>query len=71
MLENIFKILGVVGFIAICIMAFTIPINPYEIIPSYTFVGFDKPLWLCIIIGGGFLYLIVLYSIYNFISERI
>ncbi len=44
MLEDIFKILGFGGFIAICIMAFTIPSNPYEIIPSYTIMGFDKPL---------------------------
>lgn len=71
MLENIFKILGVIGFIAICIMAFVIPSNPYEIIPSYTYMGFDKPLWLCIILGGGFLYLIILYSIYDFINKRI
>lgn len=71
MLEDIFKILGFGGFIAICIMAFTIPSNPYEIIPSYTIMGFDKPLWLCIILGGGFLYLIILASIYDFIDKRI
>lgn len=71
MLENIFKVLGIIGFTIICFIAFTIPSNPYEIIPSYTLYGFDKPLWLCIILGGGFLYLIILYSIYDFINKRI
>jgi len=63
MLKDIFKILGIGGFIAIYIIAFTIPSNPYEIIPSYTLYSFDKPLWLWIILGGDFLYLIILYYI--------
>lgn len=69
MLEDIFKILGFGGFIAICIMAFTIPSNPYEIIPSYTIMGFDKPLWLCIIMVGWFFYSVFLSEFYDYINN--
>ena len=65
MLKRVFQILGIIGFIAICILAFVIPSNPNQIIPALTVMSFDKPLWFCIIIGGGFIYLIILYSIYD------
>ncbi len=71
MLKSIFQILGIVGFIIICILAFVVPSNPYEIIPALTVMSFDKPLWLCIIVGDGFLYLIVLYALYNRIIEKL
>lgn len=70
MLKRVFQILGIMGFIAICILAFVIPSNPNQIIPALTVMSFDKPLWLCIIIGGGFIYLITLYSIYNKINNN-
>ena len=70
MLKRIFQILGVVGFITICVLAFIVPTNPNQIIPAMTVMSFDKPLWLCIIIGGGFIYLIMLYTIYNIINNR-
>ena len=47
------------------VLAFVIPSNPNQIIPALTVMSFDKPLWLCIIIGGGVIYLISLYSIYD------
>lgn len=70
MLKRVFQILGIMGFIAICILAFVIPSNPNQIIPALTVMSFDKPLWLCIIIGGGFIYLITLYSIYNKLNNN-
>lgn len=66
----IFEVLGVVGVVIISILAFTIPKDPYIIIPSYTLYGFDKPLWLAIIIVGVFFYLIGLVSIYDYLEER-
>ena len=65
MLKTIFQILAIVGMIIICIMAFTIPTNPYEIIPAVSMMSFDKPLWFCIMFGGGFPYLLVLLVIYD------
>lgn len=65
MTKRVFQLLGIVGIVVISILAFTMPSNPFEIIPSLTVMSFDKPLWLCIIFGGGFIYLITLYSIYD------
>lgn len=70
MLKSIFQILGIVGFIIICILAFVVPSNPYEIIPALTVMSFDKPLWLCIIVGVGFIYLMSLYAVYDKIANR-
>lgn len=69
-LKNVFRVLGIVGVIAISILAFVIPKDPFEIIPSYTMFGFDKPLWLAIIIAGVFFYLIILVSIYDYLEKR-
>lgn len=70
MLKTMFQILAIVGMIIICIMAFTIPKNPYEIIPAVSMMSFDKPLWFCIIFSGGFLYLTILWSIYDSLEQR-
>lgn len=70
MLKRIFQILALLGFIVICIIAFTIPNNSYETIPAMTFASFDKPLWFCIIIGGGSLYFIILYYIYDKLNTK-
>lgn len=70
MLKRLFQILGIVGFLIICLLAFIMPKNPYEIIPAMTMISFDKPLWLCIIIVAGFFYLITLYAIYDKIIEK-
>lgn len=64
-MKLIFQIIGVIGFIIICICAFTIPNNPYEIIPALTPMSFDKPLWFAIIFGGGFLYLLIIMALYD------
>ena len=31
---------------------------------------FDRPLWLNIIIGGSFMYLVILYSIYEKLNKE-
>ena len=66
----IFEVLGIVGVIVISILAFIIPSDPFKIIPSYTLYGFDKPLWLAIIIVGVFFYLVILVSIYDCLKKR-
>ena len=60
MLKRVFQVLAVLGLIVISVLAFVVPSNPNEIIPAMTVMSFDKPLWLCIIVGGGFLYLIII-----------
>ena len=69
-MKRLFIGFAIVGFIAICILSFVIPKNPFEIIPAMTMVSFDKPVWLCGIIGGGFVYLMILYSIYDKLSNK-
>ena len=70
MIKNIFQIFAIVGMIAISILAFTIPTDPYEIIPAISVMGFDKPLWLAIIISCGVIYLLTLWYIYDEVSKR-
>ena len=65
MLKTIFQILAIVGMIIICIIAFTIPTNPYEIIPAVSMMSFDKALWFCIVFGGGFLYFLIIMALYD------
>lgn len=69
MLKRVFQVLAVLGLIVISVLAFVVPSNPNEIIPAMTVMSFDKPLWLCIIVGG-LLYLISLYSIYDKLSSK-
>ena len=65
--KNLFKIMAILGYIIIVLLAFTIPKDPYIIIPSYSYMSFDKPLWLCIIIVGWFFYSIFLSEFYDFL----
>lgn len=69
-IKTIFIILAIVGVTIISILAFTIPNDPFEIIPSVSALGFDKPLWLAIIIGFSFIYLLLLWYIYDEVSKR-
>ena len=57
--------------IIISILAFTIPKDPYVIIPAMSVASFDKPLWFAIIVSCGFLYLSVLWYIYEEVSKKI
>ena len=68
-LKNIFRVLAFVGVLVISILSFVLPQDPYMIIPSYTMMGFDKPLWLCYIVGGSLIYLLLLYFIYSKIKK--
>ena len=67
---RLFIRLEIAGMVLISIMAFTIPSNPFEIIPAIGIEGFDKPLWLNIIIGFGFIYSVVLLIIYDRINRK-
>lgn len=64
MLKKVFYSLSIIGAIVICILAFKIPKDPYEMIPSAT-MFWDKPLWLCLIISGNFFYFLLLGLIYS------
>ena len=70
MKKNIFIILGIIGVIIISILSFVLPNKPFEIIPSYTFISCDKPLYLSLIISCSFMYLSFLYFIYDKINNR-
>ena len=70
MLKTIFQVLATIGVTIIFILAFTLPKNPYEIIPAISVMSFDKPLWLCIFIVGSSVYLLILYTIYDNLSKR-
>ena len=69
-IKKLFIVLAFVGVIAISILGFIIPDNPYEIVPAMTMMSFDKPIWLCYVVGGSFIYLIILYCIYEKLEQR-
>lgn len=69
-LKIIFRVLAIVGVLTISILSFVLPKDPYMIIPSYTMIGFDKPLWLCYIVGGSFIYLLLLYFLYDKLENQ-
>lgn len=70
-MKRLFIILSFIGIIVIGILSFVLPTNPYEIIPAMTVISFDKPLWLCILVGGGFIYLVIIWTIYDMITGDI
>ncbi len=63
--KKIFNIIGIIGIIIICILSFIVPKNPYTIIPAMSINGFDKPLWLCLMIIGCFIYSLILSYLYD------
>lgn len=65
MRKSTFQLLAIIGVVIITILSFTVPSDPNEILPALTPFTFDKPVWLCGVIGGNFLYLIILYAIYD------
>ena len=69
-MKRTFIILSVIGVVIISILSFTLPSDPYMDIPALTVVSFDKPLWFCIMVGGSFIYLLILYSIYDKLKEK-
>ena len=70
MLKIIFQIIAILGIVIISILAFVLPNDTYMIIPAMSVMSFDKPLWFAIIFGGSFIYLFILYGIYDYLSER-
>ena len=69
-MNKLFILLGIIGSIIICIFAFIVPSNPFEIIPAMTHISIDKPLWLDIILVGLFIYWYMLIYSYDFIIEK-
>lgn len=69
-MKIIFAILSIVGVAIISVLSFVIPSNPYEIIPSMTMTLGDMSLWLIYIIGFSFIYLLILWSIYDKIKQK-
>ena len=64
-MKVLFVALGIIGVAIISILSFVIPSNPYEIIPSLTMMHGDMPLWLMLIISLSFIYLLILWAIYD------
>ncbi len=64
-MKVLFVILGFVGVAIISFLSFIIPTNPYEIIPSFSMMHGDMPLWLMLIIAFSFIYLLILYAVYD------
>lgn len=64
-MKVLFVALGIIGVAIISVLSFVIPSNPYEIIPSLTMMHGDMPLWLMLIISFSFIYLLILWAIYD------
>lgn len=64
-MKILFSILAIVGVAIICVLSFVLPTNPYEIIPSISMMVGDMPLWLALIISLSFIYLLILFAIYD------
>ena len=62
-MKKLFYVLAIIGTIIITIIAFEIPKNPFEMVPST--LSFDKPLWFCIAFFGSIIYIMILGIIYN------
>lgn len=67
---KIFIILSCLGVMLIICLAFIIPVNPYQKIPSFFILSFEKPLWLNIILVSCFFYLHILYTIYDKLIKK-
>lgn len=69
-MKYIFIGLGIIGVIIISILAFTSDMA-FENIPALTAFSFDAPFWFKAIIGGGSLYLMILYGIYDELNKEV
>ena len=70
MLKIVFYVLGVIGVVIISILACVLPSDPYMIVPAMSVMSFDKPLWFAIIVSGFFIYLCLLYELYDYLEEQ-
>ena len=71
MKKNIFLIITTLGLLTIIILSIIIPNNPNQIIPSLTHFFISKPLWINVLISCTFIYINIIYKIYNTIFNRI
>lgn len=68
--KYIFITLAIIGVLIISICAFILPNNPNEMIKALTPMTFERPLWLNNMIGGSFIYLIILDYIYDKLNKE-
>lgn len=71
MINKIYLLLFIIGFIIICIFAFLVPPDPFEMIPSVSALSFDKPVWFAIILVGTFFYTLILSYIFDKIKKSL
>ena len=64
-MKKVFEILSLVGLSVILILSFIIPSNPFEVWKGITM---DYPLFMVYCVGGGALYLMVLWVIYSLLD---
>ena len=69
-MKYIFIIIGIIGTLIIEYLSITIPNNPFETIYIPSIVAFNKPVWLCLFISSSFIYLSILYAIYDRLEQR-
>ncbi len=69
-MKLLFVILSIVGVAIISVLSFILPSNPNEIIPSFTAMRGDMPLWSIYLIGFSFIYLLILWAIYDKIMQK-
>ena len=64
-MKKVFEILSLVGLAIIFVLSFIIPSNPFEVWKGITN---DYPLFMVYLVGGGALYLMVLWVIYSLLD---
>ena len=70
MSEKFFIFIGFIGTMLIETIAIFVPDNPNVIIPSFTTITCDKPLWLCVVILSCTLYYFLLYLVYDKVYKK-
>lgn len=71
MTKKIFIFISLIGIFLITILSYMLPNNPNKSINSFIYFIFDKPLWLVITISCSFIYLSILYYIYNKLKSKL
>lgn len=69
-MKTIFQCLSVVGLIVIIFLTFLTTSDPFLVIPALSIFSFDKPIWFCIILSSGFIYLLLLWFLYDKLKKK-
>ncbi len=64
-MKKVFEILSLVGLGVIFVLSLVIPSNPFEV---WKGINYDYPLFMVYLVGGGALYLMVLWVIYSLLD---